>query len=768
MQLNPFRMTRAHWFRKHKLLIWATLISMIAGVIQFGEPLDQAMRIARNKIRSHPPSGQIVIVGIDERSVQSVADWPWNGREYARMVERLNDLDAKRIFFTIEFPSYAGTADDKLFAQALAASKAEVTLPVRFVEDPTTGSRRDLAPSAALGRHAALANINALYHGLIGIWALPYSMNAGDRYYPSLASKLAGRDGDPQAIFPIDYSIDLSEMPVLNAADIIEGQVAREKVAGKDIVIGTTSRNFGQIYPMPGIAQAPAVFFHALGGETLLSGKPLRLGWLLPIVVALGVVLFSRRVRPAAISYLILGLGLVSTPIIPLVLESHLIFVDVVPAMILLVIVVTARIWMAFRQKGITTNPVSGLPNLNALRQESAKPGYALVAVRILNYAAITSALPEEMEKTLVEQIAQRLGVGARGAALFQGDEGIFAWMIERSVSLSIGDELEALHALFRSPVVVEGRHLDLSLAFGVDMGGARSLANRLGSALVAADEAGAEGLRWKAYDPARLEDAEWKLSLLGRLDAAIDDGEIWVAYQPKMDIASKQICGAEALARWSHPEKGDISPEDFILAAEQHNRIEKLTAHVLDQALATVAAFQSQGIEFGVSVNLSTRLLENPNLLPMIRALLSRHRVEAQRLTMEVTESAAMTSGRSIEMLKKLCEIGVDVSLDDYGTGFSTLDYLKKVPASEIKIDKSFVDAMDRSQSDRIMVSSTVSLAHSLKRRVVAEGVERVETLQALEYMGCDLAQGYLIGRPMPFKDLHSWYFSRQERMVA
>ncbi len=293
-------------------------------------------------------------------------------------------------------------------------------------------------------------------------------------------------------------------------------------------------------------------------------------------------------------------------------------------------------------------------------------------------------------------------------------------------------------------------------MTLGIDADDSRTLANRIGATLVAADEASTEGLRWKAYDPAKLADAEWKLSLLGRLDAAIDSGEIWVAYQPQLDLKSGRLSGAEALVRWSHPEKGEVSPMEFVLAAEQHNRIDKLTAFVLGDAIRAAAAFHARGVAFDVAVNISARLLERPGLVPLVRDMLADSGLPPERLTLEVTESAAMTSGRtSIRTLEEIGSLGINVSIDDYGTGFSTLEYFKKIPATEVKIDKSFVAAIDRSASDRLMVRSTIELAHSLGRSVVAEGVETPEILAELTKLGCDKIQGYLIGRPMKLLNL-------------
>ena len=768
MNFRQITITRMKALARHKLLLWATFISLIAGVVEFGAPLDQVMRIVRNKLLTHPASGEIVIAGIDDYSVQRLGKWPRHEGHYARVVERLDALGARRIFLNVDLSAYPGTNDARRLERALAQSRAQIVLQTRFVMDPIANRRSDILPHPRFARHATLANANAWNDALLGVRQLPYSSTLAGRTVPSLAAALGDQIGHAPGDFPIDYAIDWRSIPVVDAAAVIEGGIARNAVSGKDVIVSTTSRQFGDSYLIPGRGLTPSVFAHVLGGETLRRGDPRTMSWLPPLLLAFAVALIATLWRRAT-TRILLPVAIAVLLVAPLAFEASLIFVEVVPAIMLLAIVCGGRAWARWRTKTVGTNPISGLPNLNALRHEEWAHNTALVAARVQNFAEITAALPQQLERTLVGQIVHRIGVGCDNVSIYQGEEGIFAWLVNKSASHSIGDELEALHALFRSPLVVEGRQIDLDISFGVEMSGDRRLANRLGSALVAADEACAEGRRWKAHDPARLEGAEWRLSLLSRLDTAIDSGEIWVAFQPKLDLTTKRICGAEALARWTHPDKGEISPEDFVLAAEQHNRIEKLTAHVLNESMKAAAAINAQGVTFGVSVNLSARLLDNPSIVSTIGGLLSRHKLPPELLTLEVTESAAINSDSSpLDALKKLRLLGLNISLDDYGTGFSTLEYLKKVPANEIKIDKSFVGAMHNSRSDAVMVRSTIDLAHSLDRRVVAEGVERIETLDALAVAGCDVAQGYLIGRPMPLHQLLPWLLSEQTRMVA
>ncbi|HEU5481730.1 MAG TPA: EAL domain-containing protein, partial [Sphingomicrobium sp.] len=274
---------------------------------------------------------------------------------------------------------------------------------------------------------------------------------------------------------------------------------------------------------------------------------------------------------------------------------------------------------------------------------------------------------------------------------------------------------------------------------------------------------------KWKYHDPDSLQDASWKLSMLSQLDEAVDRGEVWVAYQPKVDLKTRKIVGAEALARWTHPEKGPIAAAEFVAAAEQHDRIGKLTAFMLDQAIGAAAVLNRGNRNFEMSVNLSGRLLGDKALVGRIAILLERHGLDPKYLTLELTETAALAgSGEALDMLTQLRELGVNISIDDYGTGLSTLEYLKRIPAGEIKIDQSFVRGMIENRSERLMVSSTIALAHSLGRRIVAEGVETREALELLAEMECDIAQGFITGRPMSLESLRRRLTSEHRSQVA
>jgi EAL domain-containing protein (putative c-di-GMP-specific phosphodiesterase class I)/CHASE2 domain-containing sensor protein len=742
-----------------RLLMWATLAGLLVGTFGVGQPLEDLLRNTRNLVRRHAPSGEIVIVAIDDQSLQQMRRWPWPRSNHAQLVDRLHALGAQRIFFDVDFSSSSDPEGDAAFQRALAMAPGKVTLPVQFVIDRATGSRTDNLPTEAFRHLVELATINFRYNYRGEVWKLPYSLEIGGASVPSFAAKLAGIESIPDGIFEIDFSIDPLQLPSVSAVEVINGNVTREQVAGKTLIVAATSSQLGDIYLLPGYGYMSGVYVHTLGAETLIAGSPASLGWITAFCLAVALSLAALRARSvkAGVRMLLGASALYLLAGIPL--DSGLLFVDVVPSLVVMWIVGGTLAWKGFRHSYLlrgTVNAQSGLPNLSALRTQLVEHGNPLIVARIQNYPEIASTLSPEGEGLLARQIARRVTLGSSATRLFQGDEGIFAWFASEEMSDASADHLNALHDLFRSPVSVQGTSFDLSAAFGVDADAKRSVTNRLGSALVAADEALMQGLKWKQYDLAKQGDATWRLSLLSQLDRAIDRGDLWIAYQPKLDLTQNRILGAEALVRWTHDEKGEISPADFILAAEQGGRIQKLTTFVLGEAIAAAAEISAHGAPFNVAVNLSARLIDDMTLTATVADLLKKHALPAECLTLEVTETAALTGdGKNMETLHILRRMGVSLSIDDYGTGQSTLDYLKRIPACEVKIDKSFVQAIARSESDRVMVESTIQLAHSLGQRVVAEGVEDQRTQDLVAAMGCDLAQGFYIARPMRLERL-------------
>ena len=747
-----------------KLLFWPALVGLLLGVVLLSD-LEDLLRAGRNSLHWHRASGNIVLVKIDNESLHEVGGWPWPRRYHAQLVDRLTAAGASRIYFDLAFSGATNPADDNRFAVALERS-GRVVLGGRTRGGPREGADDDSMPMPQFARHAEVGAIDWQYNFQTAVSRVPYRMHSHGRVVPALSTLLADRETNDESGFLPDYSIDPQSIPAVSAATILSGKFDPALVRGKKVIIGTASEGLGDQYFVPGTGKLGGVYVHVIAAETLQSSKPFYAGWMPLYAVALAAAFVAvRQRRPIKQAALIVPTALAAL-VAPAALEAHNIVIDVLPALLVLATVGGILVWRQFRSRGLL-NDTSGLPNLNALRKSRDGRKSAIVAARILNFEEIVATLAPNQERQLIEQIVARLNVGSPQRMLYHGDAGIFAWFEDSRQPF--GNHLEALYSLFRNPARVAGMSIDLQVAFGVEVGSGRSLANRLASALVAADEAAHDGLKWKYHDPETLEDASWKLSMLSQLDDAIDRGEVWVAYQPKLDLATKRIVGAEALARWTHPEKGPIAASEFVAAAEQHNRIGKLTDFVLEKAVAAAAEINKRGVDFDVAVNLSARLLSDKGFTLRLSALLARHSLAPKHLTLELTETAALAgSGEGLDMIARLRDLGINIAIDDYGTGLSTLDYLKKIPANEIKIDQSFVKNMTDNRSDRLMVQSTIGLAHSLGRRVVAEGVEHRDTLDLLIEMDCDIAQGFAVGRPMSIDSLTKRLSTDRKRTAA
>lgn len=249
------------------------------------------------------------------------------------------------------------------------------------------------------------------------------------------------------------------------------------------------------------------------------------------------------------------------------------------------------------------------------------------------------------------------------------------------------------------------------------------------------------------------------RLTLMTQLQRSIESNQLFFEYQPKIDLRTARVVGVEALARWKHPELGLVRPDQFIAMAERTGFIRPLTIWGLNTALAQTRAWSRQGIELTVSVNLSARVLHDSDLPDQVGEMLKNHRVNPEQLELEITETAIMADpARALEILTRISRMGVMLSIDDFGTGYSSLGYLKRLPINAVKIDKSFVMNMTSDEDDATIVRSTVDLAHDLRLKAIAEGVETRDSWNRLVSLGCDLGQGYYMSRPLPAPQLTKW----------
>ncbi len=629
-------------------------------------------------------------------------------------------------------------------------------------------------PAASIARHGTIVTNLRRINYWNGVADIAYNHEVGGKTYPAIWSALAKNYSKRVRLdlnFPVDYSYQSSSFAYFSAAKFLQKEGHRPDLAGKTVLVGHRSSVFGGILNILGQGRSADVFLPAIGAETLIGGGTKSLGWLPAWLLALTVAYAGLSGRQPKFWGLLSAATLMLMLLLPVPMQNSGIFIILAPGLILLVSAMVAVAWQRFgarKQNQGAINPVSGLPTVNAILHRDQVDPQVLVSARISRFTEIVSTLPPDNERDLLEHVVSRMSLGVGSLQLLHGDDGNFFWLMPMEQLASSVDQFKALQLIFRNPIAVADKSFTVDINFGVDQETDRPLSHRLSSALAAARSAADQGTCWKIHDPAANGAQQWALSLLGELDRAIDNGHIWVAYQPKMELATQAIVGAEALARWTHVTRGPIGPDEFIQVAERHGRIEKLTAFVLNDATRVGAQALRSDPTFSISVNISSVLLASRNIIDMVRQALSANGFPAQNLILEVTETAAMAEGRvAIALLEELRDMGVSLSIDDYGTGMSTLEYIRSIPATELKIDKQFSMALHSSVEDQAVMQSTIELAHALGMKVVAEGIETAETQYLLNQMGCEIGQGYHICRPTDWETVLTM-ITRQQRLVA
>jgi diguanylate cyclase (GGDEF)-like protein len=423
-----------------------------------------------------------------------------------------------------------------------------------------------------------------------------------------------------------------------------------------------------------------------------------------------------------------------------------------------------------------THDGLTGLPNRTLLQQRlgaeirtAAISGQsvALIMMDLNRFKEINNTLGHTFGDALLLALGERLQKtlwGRDTVARLGGDE--FALLLPMADTAHNAQVTDKVLAALAEPFVIDGVTLEIDASLGIaiypdDSKDAVELISHADVAMYQAKHMGAPMTRYDhSKDPHSLE----RLKLTGDLRHAIDRGELLVYYQPMIDIATRQVLGAEALLRWNHPERGLIPPDKFIPLAEQTGIIKSLTYWVLDSALRQCARWNDTGMSLSISVNLSARVVQDDKLLKEAASALARHGVEAGQLKLEITETAIMEDPtRAMEMLTSLSAMGIRLSIDDFGTGYTSMAYLKKLPVDEVKIDKSFVMNMLKDANDAVIARAIIDLAHNMNYTVVAEGVESRRILETLSELACDIAQGYYFSKPVPFPEFESWYRSAE-----
>ena len=410
-------------------------------------------------------------------------------------------------------------------------------------------------------------------------------------------------------------------------------------------------------------------------------------------------------------------------------------------------------------------DPLTGMPNrkllndrvqLELLKSSYKKTSFLLMMTDLDRFKEINDTLGHHIGDEVLQQASDRLQSSLRKddtVARLGGDE--FGMLLPNTTLESSHIIAKKIVDSFSKPVIIEGQSLNIGISVGIVEypSNGKDLNQLMQRADVAMYYAKQNRLGYSVYNSEKDQNTVDKLALMDEFRLALQNNELDIYYQPKVNTSNRKVVSVEALLRWKNKTRGFVSPDECIPLAEQTGLILPLTIWVIKQALSDWKKWQSQGFDISVAINMSVSCLQFTDLPGTVNSLLKEHNVPASYCILELTESLFMKDAdRAKKILNELDALGIGLSIDDFGTGYSSLAYLKQLPMDELKIDRSFVMDMLTNENDAVIVKATIDMAHAMGLRVVAEGVENEATFIRLTELGCEIVQGFHIAKPMPY----------------
>jgi len=745
----------------------AAAIALLLLVTNLGGPLDQFIWTIQARLGTIDASGDVVFVGA--RSDIADPRFPERRRELARSLDRLAESPVQRVYVDIVFERPSDEqADDEL--RAAMQRLGDRLYLVQSYETGVDGIGRLHAtvPELADGvQQVGKAN----YFSFLGYtWEAPFTMAEHDSTLVSLPASMAGVTGPADSEFPINYSFRLSSIPMLDLADIAPERGEAHDVAsvlnGRIALIGSSDLSARSTKNIPGHLDVPKSILQIYAAETLKAG---RTGWISGyLVLAICVIVLvaalirapGRWARPVLVA---LSLGVPAAVVAAAMAGVR---IDVASGITFLAAYCMLRARKKWRTRQNLVDPGTMLPTFAALEADKsvARDQPTIIVGKIHRLDDIKRTLPEGLHGEYVNRIVERLRLNSTDHTFYIGSGHYLAWCIPDRELRQIRDHLEGLRALLSAPLSVGDEIVDARMTFSIDTSPSPSTSKRLASAISAVEQT------TEAHNPiaaTRMESDEdllWSISLQARIDAAMENGEIYLAFQPKVAIATKDIVGLEALVRWDDPTRGPIAPDLFIRQCESAGRMLALTRHVLRSACTAGTTLASAGYPLPIAVNISATLLHDRAIVQALQEVLNETGYDPRHLTLEITETYRISSyDIASGILSEMAAFGPKISMDDFGVGAASFEALLRLPFGELKVDRLFVGQMLVSEKARGITKAALRLGSELRIAVVAEGVEDDATLNMLNEMHCEVAQGFGLYRPMRAENILQLQIDRE-----
>ncbi len=763
----------AHVVERLRHVLWSAGIAFLLFAALLLEPFDQTAWIFQANLADRNPSGEIVFVGSSDK-----LDEPTSVEQRLELASALRELDrlgVGKVYLDIPFGLSENAGADRALANAISDLGFRIALVDRLsLDDRGELELRTTHPE--IGRDASRVAHDETFTQLFGLsWHDRFLHSIGKDGVRSFSSALAGIDRRSSDPFPIDYGFPADRIPYVPlsalAPDAPGAQNTTIDFSGKTVVIGHTSTVSGATQAVPGRREVPKSYIPIYAGETLKSGKTVSVSGGYIIITAslllILVIILTSSNRTRHFGYAVIPLTLLVIFTASSVWGGR---IELSYPFAMLSFFALFRSRSRWRHNVQLVNQDTGLPTLRALEHRLAKSkvvhGHIIVA-KVQNYERVLKSLPGQDRRQYVLKLVDRLRATESELTVYCEGHHI-AWHTPTDQTDAVKEHLEGLRAIFAAPVQVADYSIDVGITFGISALG-EDVSARVASAVAAAEETSEASRPIVVADVGSQHELLWDLSLRARIDEAMEAGEIYCVYQPKIDLQTNETTGVEALVRWHDPSRGFISPIHFIQQCEKAGRMEHLTRYVLQSACSAGQLLHFRGAHLTMAVNISATLLRDMRIVGIVRNVLQATKFDARSLTLEITETARIADfSTAATILAELKQMGVKVSIDDFGVGAANFETLYELPFDELKIDRMFVADIRTNEKARTIVESMALIGTSSQITVVAEGLEDLADVPILRKLGCQQVQGYAFSRPISLSNLLEFQVKRPEEAVA
>jgi len=742
-------------YRRLRYVIIAALLAVLVSLPNLLSPIDLLTWAFQARLGQQELSGDIVFVEVPD----TIFDDDREATKLRQSLAKLNGMGAEALFLDLARPQTSTKSDARL--PDFLTGLRNVFVVVRKVQDRNSESLLVLPEEITSTSRLVVADHRPDFLGFV--WRVPTAITVDGNKYPSFGQSLSGLEPGPSAI-EIDYRFDARDVPSKTLGDIASLPSNATEVEGKSFVFGYSAGANGAPIDLPGSRAAPVSYVAIFaaetqrrGGLTVVSPHPFMYAPLLGLCVALLMAAALASARYRRLLYSAAVLACLIAVFAPIFLPFR---TGIATSLFFLAVYGIRSLIFHWRLKIKLSSAETGLPSLQKLEQDlSDLPASArtvIVAAKIHNFSEVMATLSADARIDYFEGLVKRLRVGDTSLTVYSNSSDKLFWFQEFETQETLRSHLSALRAIFKNPLRINERPLDISVTFGVDLNFTGEPHRRIGQAEALTGRTSLSSQPILFGDEPDERDGEWRISLQSKIDAALESGQIFPVFQPQVDICSMETVGFEGLVRWKDSERGYIEPAYFIEQCEQAGRMERLQHFMLNDCIGKFARAPVMQSDSWLAINVSATLLCDSWLPELIDEVLADTQFPPHRLVLEITETARVPDHRTASaILESIAALGVHLSLDDFGTGSAGLENFLRLPFSEIKVDRLFTAAICDDPKARSIMANTLRLGDDLGVRIIVEGVENNETLTLLRDLGCRYAQGYLFGRP--FFDLNA-----------